>query len=135
MNQQPQRPNNYVRRVINGKKYYQHRLIALEHIPNPENKPDVNHINGIKWDNRIENLEWVTKRENNEHARLNGLTASKLRGIPDLTEQQVIEMRQMRQQGISFSKIADKFNRDYRTIWDICNYKRYKEYGMQLQEA
>lgn len=135
MNQQPQKPNNYVRRVINGKKYYLHRLIALEHIPNPENKPDVNHINGLKWDNRIENLEWVTKSENNEHARLNGLTTNKLWGIPNLTEEQVIEIRELRKGGLSFYKIADKFNRDYRTIWDICNFKRYKDYGMQLQEA
>jgi hypothetical protein len=69
--------NGYIKTQIwvagKPKNVHQHRLLAESFIPNPKCKSQVNHINGIKSDNRIENLEWVTQSENALHSFANGL--------------------------------------------------------------
>lgn len=58
----------YLHVQLYEKKHQVHKILAETFIPNPDNKPYINHINGIKTDNRLENLEWCTASENVQHA-------------------------------------------------------------------
>ena len=64
-----QHGNGYLTVHINGQNKYVHRLVAETFIPNPENKKEVNHIDGCRSNNSVDNLEWVTKTENMKHAK------------------------------------------------------------------
>lgn len=73
MNKQVQYKQVSLWKENKGTSYYVHRLVAEAFIPNPESKPEVNHIDGNRQNNHISNLEWVTSGENSLHASKTGL--------------------------------------------------------------
>ncbi len=108
-----------------------HRLVAEAFLPNPDNKSDVNHINGCKTDANICNLAWVSASENMSHAHSNGLrpklnTQGEKNGFSRLTESQVRQIRVLLAEGSSTQKtIGSQFNVSLSTIKDIKSGKRW----------
>ena len=80
-----------------GTMYYTHRLVAETFIPNPKNKPQVNHKDGNKKNPKSYNLEWVTNKENCAHAKevlgIDNKVLGKANGQSKLTEADVIQIR------------------------------------------
>lgn len=107
------------------KSFLVHRLIALYFIENIKKKSYVNHLDGIKTNNKIENLEWVTNSENHIHAYELGL---KLRGekcnMSKLTEEQVIQIRLLN--GMTHLEISNIYNVSRRCIGKILNRETWK---------
>ena len=94
--------------------FLSHRIVAQAFLDNTDNKPYVNHINGVKTDNRLSNLEWCTPIENNRHAIKIGLSKSwegEKNYKAKLTWQQVIEVRALYGGGFMTKKqLSEKYN-------------------------
>ena len=108
-----------------------HRLVAEAFLPNPDNKSDVNHINGCKTDANVCNLEWVSASENMSHAHNNRLrplvnTQGENNGFAKLTEAQVIQIKHLLAEGsITQKAIGSQFNVSLSTVKDIKSGKRW----------
>lgn len=88
-----------------------HRVVANAFIPNPENKPQVNHINSIRTDNRVENLEWCTNLENVRHSQSVGRFnhSGEENNSSKLTEKEVVEIRLLAAKKIKDQLIANAY--------------------------
>ena len=109
--------------TINGKKIYRnvHRIVAEAFIPNPTNLPQVNHIDGNKLNNSVDNLEWVNSKDNLIHARDNKLLRCKL----DMAKAN--EIRMLYNKGnTTYTKLAERFNISKSLVGAILNNERWQ---------
>lgn len=120
-------PNNkgYLRVTIGGEKYFVHKLVAEKYISNIENKEQVNHKDGNKLNNCVDNLEWVSNLENRYHAIKNKLHLSG-EDCPwaKLTQLEVDEIRQ--NSDLTIEDLAKIYKVSTSTIRDILSFRTWK---------
>jgi len=109
------------------KHYLLHRIVCIAFIPNPNNKPEVNHINGLKNDNRVENLEWVNASENIKHAFKSGLKSQKgqKNNASKLNNKQVYDIKYIKK-NFDQRDLAKEYNVSVSLINYIINNKIWK---------
>ena len=119
-----------------GKYYYVHRIVAKLFIPNPDNLPYINHKDGNKSNNCVDNLEWCTRSENEKHAWRIGLknyetvgTKGEKHGMHKLTQEQVDYIRTVHKPFDSLygsKALAKQFNVSPQTITNVVHYANWK---------
>ena len=115
----------YLRVGIGGKLCFVHRLVAEKYIPNPKELPQVNHKDGNKLNNCVNNLEWCTNFENRKHAVQNNLhLIGDKCSWAKLTEKDAIEI--LKNKTTSSKILAQKYNVSRGTIEDIKHYRTWK---------
>jgi len=105
-----------------------HKLVANAFLNKINNDLVVNHKDGNKRNNRLDNLEYVTQSENVKHSLRNGLSKEfgETHSRAKLTEKIVLEMRSLHKNGMSVSKIADTYHMSYNTTLDAVRKKTWK---------
>jgi len=111
-----------------------HRLVAEAYIENPENKPQVNHIDGDRFNNCVDNLEWVTAKENVRHAIDTGLSnpVNQFTGGFDerrskLTKHDVLDVRARYAKGEALREISKDYNVHESNIGRACKGHSFKD--------
>ena len=116
-----------------------HILVAKAFIPNPENKPTVNHENGNKFDNCISNLSWATYKENNEHAYDSGLKRTGENNVQArLTNEEVAYCRKVHVKGdkdFGRNALARKFGVTPQSMAFILSGKTYKNVEQDVDNS
>lgn len=101
-----------------------HRLVGIAFIKG-DTSLQINHKNGIKSDNSVGNLEWVTSRQNNKH---NYDRLGRITHLRKLTKSQVIEIRRLKKEGQTYKQLSGKFNIPVITLSRIVRRISYREF-------
>lgn len=104
-----------------------HRLVAEAFLPNPENKPEVYHIDGIKTNNKISNLEWVTAEENMNHAKTLSLFKAAKGVLNSQSKLSIDDVLFIRKSSESSRYLATMFGVTHSTILRVKNGISYKD--------
>src|SRR5690606_28733657 len=103
--------NEYIKVNLSGKSFRVHRLVATAFIGNPNNYPEVNHINGDKTDNNVTNLEWCSSSYNMKHNEKLGVVVRGNKHVNStIDEQTAKEIKILLKSGIKQKDIASKFD-------------------------
>lgn len=115
-----------------------HRLVAIHHVLNPDQKPEVNHKDGVKTNNNSDNLEWATRTENVRHQVANGLykgfekghqVANRPRGAAVhtsvLNEAKVLQIRADIKAGMKRREVAEKYKIKMSTVESALSYWKH----------
>ena len=113
---------------LNGKFFSLHRVIAMTFLPNPENKPQVNHKDGNKLNNLVSNLEWSTQSENQLHAHRTGLKDFKgSRNSRALVTEEDVKWIRLHKGVLTRSEIREKFPQLSDSAFEkIFNYRNWR---------
>jgi len=123
----PRRYNTVRLSNIKLKSFKVHRLVALAFIPNPQNKPEVNHIDGCRTNNIVSNLEWCTPKENVAHSVQMGLHPVGVKnGRAKCNDKEVLVIRGLYKEGRDIGSLANEFNVGWNTIRNIVNNVTWK---------
>lgn len=115
-----------------AQRFYLHRLVASAFVPNPDNKPHVNHINYNRYDNRAANLEWVTPRENTRHSAQAGRlgcinpVVGESHHSARLSENAVKWLRLSWKPGDSVAELATHFGVTKRALYQVLRGRTWK---------